>query len=201
MSAIINMRARIAQAVAKIATNIDASVEPVTNEFGEMAIASYNWLARYLGISEVNPLSQQYTEQELAAAAAILVAGGPWYYPSSAGMAMGGYKDLGSEFTITTGATAADTISISLEVSDDTTNPPAAGSWQNISPSGSDLITAAPPPGPTSWISTSPGGGGATSLTKVIDWDNLNVRRFRFVLAAAGHDAVLTRLHIRLKAL
>jgi hypothetical protein len=195
MSGIIDFRARLAQAAAFIAANVEANVHPVTNEFREIVLAGYNWLGRFINIGEVNPLSQQYTEQELASATAVVV--GTAYFPSSAGMAMGGYKDLGTEFSITTGANAGDTMTLTLEASDDTTNPPAAGSWVTISKAGYDLNANAL--GAASWVATSV--GVALTATYIVDWDNLNCRRFRFSVTAGVHDGVLTRLHIRQKAL
>jgi len=48
MSGIIDFRARIAQAIAEIATNVEKNVTPVTNEFREQVLAGYNWLSRSL---------------------------------------------------------------------------------------------------------------------------------------------------------
>ena len=63
--------------------------------------------------------------------------------------------------------------------------------------------TVTQPYGQLALTTTGAGVGTATCQSRRIGryiWDNLNCRRFRFVLTATGHD-VLTRLHIRQKAL
>ena len=197
MSMLRNFRVQMAQPAA---ATTDGDATGILNRWRELVIGGYNWLTNAVRTEETNPLSRQFVEQELASAVAITVAGSPFYFPSAAGMTMAGYKDLGVQFTITTGATAADTINISLEATDDTSAVPT---WPNaglggITLSGYDLVTGAMVAGPLT--ATSPGGGGATPLTGIVDWDMLNVRLFRFALTATGHDGVLTRLHIRLKA-
>jgi len=193
MSGIIDFRARIAQAAAFLAANYEANVHPVTNEFREIVLASYNWLSRSLREEEINPLSQQYTEQELANALGL--AAGTTYYPSSAGMAMGGYKDLGLDIMLaTTGA--GDSITVTIQATNDTTNPPAAGSWVDVTLAGYDLGTGA------ASVASYVASGAAGALNKIVDWDNLNCRRFRFVVVVvkAVNNSTLS-LWTRQKAL
>lgn len=193
MSGFVEFRARLAQDAAKMTGNVAQMVQPVTNEFSEIVLAGYNWLGRFVGIAESNPLSQQYVEQELANA--LSLAAGTTYYPSSAGMAMGGYKDLGVDVLLaTTGA--GDSIVVTLEATNDTTNPPAAGSWVDITLAGWDLNTGAALAPPMT------AAGAAGAYNKVVDWDNLNTRRFRFkvVVVKAVNNSTLS-LWIRQKAL
>lgn len=193
MSGFVEFRARLAQDAAKMAGNVAQMVQPVTNEFSEIVLAGYNWLGRFISIGEANPLSQQYVEQELANA--LSLAAGTTYYPSSAGASMGGYKDLGSDILLaTTGA--GDSITVTIETTDDTTNPPAAGSWVDITMAGYDLGTNAY--GAASFAAS----GAAGALNKIVDWDNLNSRRFRFkvVVVKAVNNSTLS-LWIRQKAL
>jgi len=168
-----HFKARAAQSPATISGSAERESLPVTNEFRETVMAGYNWLARFLNISEINPLSQQYTEQELANALGL--AAGTTYYPSSAGMAMGGYKDLGLDIMLaTTGA--GDSITVTIQATNDTTNPPAAGSWVDVTLAGYDLGTGA------ASVASYVASGAAGALNKIVDWDNLNCRRFRFVV-------------------
>ena len=195
MSGIIDFRARIAQAAAFLAANYEANVHPVTNEFREIVLASYNWLSRSLREEEINPLSQQYTEQELANALNLALTG-DYYYPSSAGMAMGGYKDLGTEFMMST-TNAGNSMTLTVQATDDTTNPPAAGSWVDVTLAGYNLLT-----GSASAASYVAAGAAGSVPATIVDWDNLNCRRFRVKVAVvyAANNALLT-LWTRHKAL
>jgi hypothetical protein len=197
MSGHVLFRSRLAQAPAFTAANDEKSGHPILNEFREIVLAGYNWVGRFLNVAEANPLSYQVPEQELAAAVAIVVAT-PQYFPSSAGMAMLGFKDLSAGFTTVTGANAGDTMKVEFQVSDDTTNPPAAGSWTPASAVAVDQATAALGPA-AGWLTTSVGPALTTAWT--VNWNKLNVRRFRFLVTAGVHDGTLTRLHIRQTAL
>jgi hypothetical protein len=195
MSGFIGVRARLAQAVAVLTGNYERTDVPVANEFKELIVAGYNWLGRYLSLAEVNPLSQQYVEQNLVAA--LSLGAGTTYYPSSAGMAMGGFKDLGTALLLVAGAVgAANSITVTLETSNDTTNPP--GTWVDVSVAGYDLGLNVY--GIASWAAAA----GATT-TKILDWDNLNCRRFRFkvvvVLDGANPNNSTLTLWTRHKAL
>lgn len=194
MSWATKLRVMLAQPAA---ATTDTDAEPILNRFRGLVLASYDWAAELLRIAEQNPLSMQAVEWELASALAVTVGAGITYFPSSAGDSMFGYKDLSVGFTVTTGANADDTMLVGFEVTDDTTNPPAAGSWVTACAPGYDVSTGAP--GALQWLVTSV--GPALGLTKVIDWDNLTPRRWRLAVTAGGHDGVLTRLHIRKKAL
>ena len=193
MAGFAEFRARIAQVAAVIATNVEQSVMPVTNEFRETVLASYNWLTRSLRAEEINPTSQQYSEQCLAAA--LSLAAGTTYYPSANGMSMGGFKDLGTEFVLaTTGA--GDSIVLTLEATNDTTVPPAAGSWQDVTLAGYDLMTGAMAAPPFT------AAGAASTVYGIVDWDNLNCRLFRvkIVVVKALNNSTLT-IWTRQKAL
>lgn len=194
---LIKVKSRIAQQPARMADNRENSAEPVANEFGELVLACYNWLGRFLNIAESNPLSQQILELELGAAVAIVV-GTPQYFPSSAGAEMRGFKDIGAGFTTVTGANAGDTMLVEFQVTDDTTNPPAAGSWTPANAVGVDQATAGLGPA-AGWLATSVGPALTTSWN--INWRALNVRRWRFLVTATAHDGTLTRLHVRETAL
>jgi len=195
MSFATTFKARIAPAAAILSSNGEKESLPITNEFRETVMAGYNWLARFLNISEINPLSQQYTEQELANALNLALTG-DYYYPSSAGMAMGGYKDLGTEFMMST-TNAGNSMTLTVQATDDTTNPPAAGSWVDVTLAGYNLLT-----GSASAASYVAAGAAGSVPATIVDWDNLNCRRFRVKVAVvyAANNALLT-LWTRHKAL
>ena len=81
------------------------------------------------------------------------------YYPSESGKEMKGFDDLSIGVKVSGGVTV--TIEVEQENSDDTP------SWDDITPVGYDLITNAT--GAASYVDTS----------AVIDFDNLNVMKFR----------------------
>ena len=186
------VEARLAQAAALTGTSYTAQV--VSNEYREMVIAGYNWLARYLNTGEVNPLSMQFFEQTLANAVSF-GAGGTYYYPSANGALMAGFKDLSLEFILSANG-AGDSITLTFEISQDTAAAPAAGSWVNVMLSGWDTGAGA-----AAAASYAAAGVGSTT-TGIVDWDELNAKQFRVVLTVVRAVANLTAtLHARQKAL
>jgi len=125
-----------------------------------------------------------------------------WYrtgYPKLYGWVFdvrtGRLKDLGLDILLaTTGA--GDSITVTIQATNDTTNPPAAGSWVDVTLAGYDLGTGA------ASVASYVASGAAGALNKIVDWDNLNCRRFRFVVVVvkAVNNSMLS-LWTRQKAL
>jgi len=111
-------------------------------------------------------------------------------------MAMGGYKDLGTEFMMST-TNAGNSMTLTVQATDDTTNPPAAGSWVDVTLAGYNLLT-----GSASAASYVAAGAAGSVPATIVDWDNLNCRRFRVkvVVVYVANNALLT-LWTRHKAL
>ena len=186
------VEARLAQAAALTATSYTGQL--VSNEYREMVIAGYNWLARYLNTGEVNPISMQLSEQTLASAVAF-AATNTYYYPAANGALMAGFKDLSLEFILSSNG-AGDSITLTFEISQDPAAAPAAGSWVNVMLSGWDTNAGA-----AAAASYAAAGVGST-VTNILDWDNLNAVHYRVVLAVVRATANLTAtLHTRTKAL
>ena len=166
----------------------------VGNEFRELVLAGYNWLGRYLSTTEANPLSVQVLEQQLAAA--LSLAAGDTYYPSANGALMTGYKDLSVEFILLAGAAAGDSITLTLQISQDTTVPPAVGTWVDVTLAGFDLATGAP-------SAASYSAAAGATVTDTVDWDNLDVRQWRIkvTVVKATNNSTITLLTTRQKAL
>lgn len=95
-------KSRIAQATALLTSNGEKDALPVTNEFRELVVAGYNWLSRAIRSEEVNPLSQQYVEQTFVSSSNVTTSSMTtlYYYPSSAGASMNGYRDLATEICL-----------------------------------------------------------------------------------------------------
>ena len=182
---------RTSQALAQTSTTPGGLV---TNEFRELVLAGYNWLARYLSVAEANPLSVQVLEQQLAAA--LSLAAGDTYYPSANGALMTGYKDLSVEFILLAGAAAGDSITLTLQISQDTTVPPAVGTWVDVTLAGFDLATGAP-------SAASYSAAAGATVTDTVDWDNLDVRQWRIkvTVVKATNNSTITLLTTRQKAL
>lgn len=152
-------------------------VNLIATLFGELITAGYDYGSNANRTEEVDPLNQQYAEEELIDTTNIPM--GTYYYPSSAGALMGGYKDLSIGFELSGGVT------MTMEA---TLDDAAVPDWRDITKAGFELYTNTN--NNASYIDT----GG------ILDYDNLNVKKWRVkIVTSDGTNAV--QLHTRRKAL
>jgi len=149
----------------------------VSNLYGEQVVAGYDWSTQSNSVTESNPLSEQYVEEELIDTTNVTAATN--YYPSSAGLTLGGYKDFCVQGVISGGVTA--TIEVTL---DDAASP----DWLDITKAGFEMVTNTT--NNTSFVDTS----------FVLDFDNLNVKAVR-VKSVTSDATNGVQYHIRRKSI
>ena len=91
---------------------------------------------------------------------------GTYYYASSAGLGMKGFDDLSIRYILSGGVTM--TVEAEQEASDE-----SAPTWLDITPAGFDLSTNAT------------GAASFVDLAGMVDFDNLNVMKFRIKIVAS----------------
>ncbi len=192
MSSLTSFKARIAQAAAILTSNGENDAKPVTNEFREFVMAGYNWLGRYINFAETNPLSQQYVEQTLASASNT-TAGTLLYYPSTAGMSMGGYKDLSAQLFL---SSSSGSLFVYVDGTNMTTNP----EWTDITKgvyvrsvnNGGGYVSGSN----YTYLTVATG-----STTYLVDLHNLNYSKFRFRVQVDYSNVNNIGIYTRQKAL
>jgi hypothetical protein len=127
-------------------------------------------------VLEQDPLDTHILWQELVDTTNI--GAGPTYYPSSAGQAMAGFKDLALAMVNTGGVT------VTVEVTDDDAAVP---DWIDITKAGYDEAT------------NTSGNASYVDTTSSVAWDNLNHTYWRVKVVGDGSNAV--QIHARMKAL
>jgi len=153
------------------------AVRPVTTLYGEQVNAGYTWASTSNRTEEVNPLSEQYIEEEETDTTGVSAATN--YYPSSTGLSMGGSKNLSIGFVV------SGTVVMTVEATNDDASSP---DWIDITRAGTEL----------SQFSTDnvnfQGRGG------ILQYTSLNVKKVRIKsITADTNNAV--QYHIRKTAL
>lgn len=137
---------------------------------------------------ETNPLSAQYVSELLVSSAALQ---GTLYYPSAAGAAMAGYKDLSIDWYLLGNAAGPTTITLTLEATSDDVTP----FWHDVTRSGY-LVTNPAAGGAASYASV-----GAVAADGILDWDELNVKLYRVKIVVNAANNCTARIYSRRKAL
>lgn len=169
----ISVRARSSQAGS---VDNDDTATLVSDLYGQLVLSNYTWSTNSNRVEEIDPLSQQYVEEELVDSTN--VGSGTWYYPGSTGMAMGGYKDFCVHGMIGGGVTATIEATCGSDPAD----------FLDISKAGYELTT------------NTTGNGSFEDTNFIWDFENLNVQRVRVVIN--NSDATNNvQLNVRRKAL
>lgn len=144
-------------------------------------------------VSETNHLSAQYVSELLVSSAALVVAGSPYYYPSAAGGAQAGFKDISFDFYLVGNAGGAGTtITMTVEATSDDVTP----YWHDVTMAGYELVTNAIGVGSYAAV-------GAAVSQGILDFDELNVKlwRIKLVVSGVGAQNCTARIYSRRKAL
>ena len=121
-SSYINVMGATARAAQQTAVAAADAAGLVTNLFGELVIAGYDWSTGKIGTTESDPLSTQYLNESLVDTTN--VAATTHYYPGSTGASMDGYADL----SLTGKFIDADgTLTLTLQVTND--EDTTSGDW------------------------------------------------------------------------
>jgi hypothetical protein len=163
-------KARLAQAAAILTSNGENDAKPVTNEFRETVLAGYNWLARYLNISEVNPITYQYTPAQTFVSASNFAAAQTLYYPSSAGITVGSQVDMCTQLYL---SSSSGSIFCYFEGTNDTSASPK---WVDMTYAGHAINTNIGGMSGSSYASFSCATGTADFL---IEYRCMNVEKWR----------------------
>jgi hypothetical protein len=163
-------KARLAQAAAILTSNGEKDALPVTNEFRELVPAGYNWLSRAIRGEEVNPLPQQYVEQTFVSSSNVTTSSmtSLYYYPSSAGASMNGYRDIATELCL---SSSSGSIFVWVQ---GTTQTVASPEWVDITQMAYSYGTN------TGSYSSFSVATGATNW--IIAHENLNLDRVRYAV-------------------
>jgi hypothetical protein len=139
-----------------------------------------------LRTEEINPLSQQYVSELLVSTTNLAIA--VYYYPSAAGAAMAGYKDVSFDYFLVGGV--GTTLTMTIEGTSDDVTP----YWHDITQAGYNLGTNAA--GSASFVA----GPGVTTQG-ILDFDEYNAKLIRVKLDVAGGALNTERIRMRRKAL
>jgi len=155
------------------------AVRQIADLYGRAMSAAFDLLSQSDRVTEIDPLNEkvvaeQLVDTTLSSYSAVL------YYPSADGATMDGYRDLGATIHLVGGEAAGPanvTADLTLEVSNDDDANPATRQWIDVTAAGYRLDLD----------STVGAGGtiqsvGTTAVNTQVDWDELNVRRYRFRL-------------------
>lgn len=164
------------------------AVTIIADEFGRLIDAAFTFATQSNRSEEIYPLNEKFLSESLVDTLAL--AAGTYYYPAATGDSMDNYKDLSLDIYLETAQ--GKTATLTLETTNDEDDS-ATGNWKNTSRQGyrPDLNTD----DHASIISS-----GNTIQTEW-DFDELNKRRFRWVLVIAGGAADVVILKQRRKAL
>jgi len=163
------------------------------NEFFETVIAGYNWLSRAIRSEEVNPLSQQYVEQTFASASNVTT-GSTTYYPSSAGVSLGGYNDVSIHLYL---SSSSGSIFNYIEATNDPATSPQwvditkAAFIRNLNPGGAYVSGSS-----YAYFSVATG-----STNFLLDLHDLNYSKFRIKNYIDYSNTNNTGIYIRMKAI
>lgn len=163
--------ARSAQATA---VDTGDAARPIVNLYGEQVIAGYDWNTASISVTEADPLNEKVVIDEIVNNTSVSADPGATYAPSADGIPMLGFKDLSAQLYLVggVGAAAANrTVTTTTEATDDLSDG-AAVRWPDITPAGYDLTTNTT--GNASYTAT-----GATAVDYIVDFDELNVKRWR----------------------
>jgi hypothetical protein len=159
----------------------------VANVYGEQVNAGYVWSTDSNRIEETDPVNEQPVVDSIVNLQAITDGTTTAYAPSVDGLEMFGFKDLSLQLYLLGGVGTGPvdrTVTVTFECSNDVEVPAGTRIWVDISNAGYDVGTA-------SSVVTSITHTGATSpVSKMIDFDNLNCKRFRVVYVYSGATAV-----------
>jgi len=139
-----------------------------------------------LRTEEINPLSQQFVSEVLVNTTNLAAA--TYYYPSTAGAAMAGFKDCSFDFYMVGGA--GTTLTITVEATSNIVTP----YWHDVTPAGYELVTNAT--GAASFIAAPAG-----TSQGILDYDELDANLIRLKLVVAGGALNTVVFYMRRKAL
>jgi len=138
---------------------------------------------------ETNPLSAQYVSELMVSSAVLQSGASPFYYPSTLGAAMAGYKDVSFDFYLVGNAGPA-TITMTVEATSDDVTP----YWHDVSLAGYELVTNAV--GVASYAAA-----GAVTTQGIWDFEGLNVKLYRVKIVVSAAFNCTARIYSRRKAL
>jgi len=142
-----------------------------------------------LRTEEINPLSQQYVSELLVSSTTLSNA--TYYYPSTAGMAIAGFKDVSFDFYLLGNNAGPTTVTMTIEGTSDDVTP----YWHDsITPAGFELVTNAT--GAASFISPS----GAVVSHGILDFDEYNGKLIRVKIVVSAANNCTARIYARRKA-
>ena len=140
-------------------------------------------------VEEINPLSQQFVSELLVSSAVLQSGASPFYYPSTAGAAAAGFKDISFDYYLLGNAGPA-TITMTIEGTSDDVTP----FWHGITMAGYNLPTNAA--GAASYASV-----GAVALDGMLDFDEYNGKLIRVKTVVSAAFNCTARIYMRRKAL
>ncbi len=166
----------------------NAEAKATLNQYFEIVIAGYNWLTNLIRTEEVNPLSQQYVEQTFASASSVTTSSMTtlYYYPSTAGASMNGYRDLATEVCL---SSSSGSIFVWIQ---GTVQTVASPEWVDISQMGYSYGTNT-----GSYSSYSVATGAANWI---IAHENLNVDRIRYAVQVDYSNVNRIEISTKMKA-
>lgn len=140
-------------------------------------IVAYVTGTNLLRVGETNHLSAQYVSELMVSNAALVLAGSPYTYPSVAGGAMAGFKDISFMWYILGNAGGAGTsIAMTIEMTDDDVTP----RWIDVTRAG--YLRNNPAAG---WLPSYQSVAAAANMG-ILDFDNANSKLYRVVLTITG---------------
>jgi len=140
-----------------------------------------------LRTEEINPLSQQFVSEVLVSLATLSNA--TYYYPSTAGMAMAGFKDVSFDSYLLGNAVGPTNVTMTFEGTSDDVTP----YWHPITPAGYCLGLDAT--GAASYISL-----GAAVNESIVDYDECNCKLIRVKIVVSAANNCTARIYARRKA-
>ena len=182
-----------ARSALPVAVSDGDAVRQIADLYGRAMAASFDLVAQADRVQEIDPLNEKVVAEQLVDTALSSYTG-VLYYPSADGATMDGYRDLGATIHLVGGTTSAPadvTADLTLEVSNDDDANPATRQWIDVTPAGYRLDLDS-----TVGVGGTIQSVGASAVNTQVDWDELNVRRYRFRLelddSPTGTDAEIS---------